>query len=553
MRIITEKGEFESVPEAELSRYNLLLSAAGDQTAPMTIPGTPNNLKLIGWSDRADAYYKPLTNISVTVIDSLIIRRCNLGVITADETNGISCTLYFEAGSFYSLIEDNKLNALSWPKIKHADFDAVDLTTRVQYIIGLMKDQYLNNLDSVDFRVIPFPTTQSYTWYERYPYITDTYDGLLVLNNFYNGKYFDTLKFDDNHNHTLKLFQGEFEQIIKENDAPVTLSLGYGMTPFLKLKYVLEFLFSEYGYSMDASELETVITKYPDIVVLNNVADAICGGILDYSQLVPDMTIAAFVSKAETLLSGKFFVDDLNKVVTFRMYEKYLTMDPDIDLSKYLASKLIPSATEFASITVVDTADTTVSVSAASDNNVHIEFSTPTVVTISETIQIMKTLTGTVYIPFDFTFKTPELTDIVNKNTAVVIDGVTTVETANSMTDLVLCEVGSIFNTNTLTQNSITYTVYFRQGSILFNDALKPQQILDAHYTAYKNFRKNSNIPLTADMNMPAVVLENLKIYVPKIVNNQKLLIEKIVTNTGSSSGVQKVTFRTLRDYSDRP
>lgn len=553
MRIITAKGEFESVPEAELSRYNLLLSSAGDQTSPMTIPGTPNNLKLIGWSDRVDAYYKPLDNISVTVIDSLMIRSCNLGIITADETNGISCTLYFESGSFYSLIEDNKLNALSWPKIKHADFNSIDLTSRVQYIIGLMKDQYLNNSDSVDFGVIPIPTTKSFTWYKSYPYTTETYDGLLVLNNFYNGNSVETLRFDDSHNHTLKSFQGEFEQIIKENELPAPLPLGYGMTPFLKLKYALKFLFSEYGYSMDTSELETAINNYPDIVVLNNVADAICGGILDYSQLVPDMTIAAFVSKAESLLSGKFFIDDLNKVVTFRMYEKYLTMDPDIDLSKYLASKLIASATEFAAITVVDTSDKTISVSAASDNNVHIEFSTPTVVTISETIQIMKTLTGTVYIPFDLTFKTPELTDIVNKNTAVVVNGVTTVETANSMNDLILCEVGRTFNTNILTQNSITYTVYFRQGFVLFNDALKPQQVLDAHYTAYKNFRKNSNIPLTADMNLPAVVIENLKIYVPKIVNNQKLMIEKIVMNTGTTSGIQKVTFRTMRNYSDRP
>jgi hypothetical protein len=74
-------------------------------------------------------------------------------------------------------------------------------------------------------------------------------------------------------------------------------------------------------------------------------------------------------------------------------------------------------------------------------------------------------------------------------------------------------------------------------------------------YNEYIEFNENSNIPITVEMNIPFEVLDKLDLQIPKTIQGQKVLIEKIVEKRGSTnsdSKTQQITFRTLRSFKSR-
>ncbi len=157
MRIQTKTSIDFQLPadfEAELTRYNVLISDVGEQTTPLTLPGTPHNMQLIGYSNRLDNYYKPISEMEVLVSDGLFVRPCNMAIHTADENDGISVTLYLGTGDFYSRVGDKMLSALAWPIIK----------STAQGLIDLLKTEFFHPTDTAIFCIAQIETTQEYVW-----------------------------------------------------------------------------------------------------------------------------------------------------------------------------------------------------------------------------------------------------------------------------------------------------------------------------------------------------------------------------------------------------
>lgn len=553
MRIISQGIEF-NLPEnfeVELRRYNIMLSEVGDMTNPITLPPTPKNLKLVENSNRVDNYFKPLTDLPVIVSDGIMYGPANLGIHTADEEDGISGTIYFRTGEFYSLAADRKMGSLDWPIIKSPDYNTQNEDERVWYLIEYLVAQYgQNNTDAI-FRIAPLGTSQEFTWRVNRRNTLGVFEnkdvtGLFILNGF--EKYQYPLNIAAGRPDELNVFEGEYIQKMKFGDDYIDVGKGYGMTPFMKLRYMMNFIFESFGYSFDSRSIEDRINEYgDDIVVANNVADAIYTGILDFSKLVPNTTIKLFVKKIEGLLAGKFEFDEVKKQVFFYSYEDiFLRIKPDMDLTQYLVAKPKLGSTDFTTVKLVDSADGT---SQNDDSKIK-----------SETIdfEFLKevTIRSEFFAPdvpgymLDVDLKMATIKEIVHANTDVVIDGIK-VDTP----DVLSAEI-QLLNIKNLQEVAVTNfsTVdlsYYRSYKLFEGMADSSLLYMKSVYKNYIEFRLNSNIPITAEMDIPRNILENININTPKLLNAQPVLIESIKYTLGKKD-TQKVTLRTIRSYADR-
>jgi hypothetical protein len=554
MRLLTATGEFDLPANfaAQLARYNVLLSSAGEQTAPITLPPTPTNLKLVGWSDRIDASFKPLTDIDVTVSDDLFVRNCNLGILSSPSSeSGISCTLYFATGDFYSRVGDAQLGSLAWPVIKHPDFDTVTDDDRVGYLVALLKSEYLNPTTDAIFGIAPVLTTQEFTYKMNKLQADGSYKitditGLFILNGF--ERYQHILNFSAGATDYLDTFEGEFQQTLVINSVAITVGKGYGMTPFLKLRYMIGFIFDKYGYTVDMSSLDTIVENFnlSQVLVYNNVADAIFTGTLKFKQLVPDVKIKEFISEFETRFAGKFIVDNVQRKATFVLFDSTINQPADVDLSEFACARAEIDKTEFTALKIKDKSDT--STTTSDEKTTAIEIELMSAVTIADQFSA----TGVTGNLLHADLSMLQGAEIIQLNTQFQVD-----KKASSSADpkpSTLIQYMYMDNANWLTSvNTSNVALKYKTSYRLFHASADPDlTVINNLYKYYKDFRLNSNVALKPlEMNIEPKLLDQMRIHVPKLLQGQKVMIENISQPLGIK-GTQTVTFRTLRSFNSR-
>lgn len=562
MTVQNETGEYFDLPtelEIELTRYNVLLCDMGEQTAPITLPGSPHNLKLVGYSNRIDSLLKPLTDLTVLVSDGLFVRWCNMGIHTANEEEGISCTLYFGSGEFYSRIGNTRLNWLSWPIIKSPTFNTQSLGQRVQYLINYMKAEYDNPTQFAQFSVRPVATSQEFTWHVHRLKANNTYEwvnltGLFVLNGF--EKYSHPLDFEGSGQDQLETFEGESSKQMIVDVNTINISTGYGMTPFLKLHYMLEFIFEKFGYYVELRAAEELSEEFDNIAVLNNVADAIYSGILNFKQLVPDVTVKEFIAEIEKTFAGKFVVNEVTKTAYLCLYSNVLNEYPDIDLTAYSVSKPKLGTPEFSSIKIQDKSISTSNSDETEEKSIAIEFDFVSEVVIEDSYTAPDLIDRSALLMLNMV----KIDSITHLNSSVQVNGETTKETPATSKLVQLMTIRNKWeNAGFRTDPNAPVSVRYKCSNRLFIDLddheTSPLRSIDWFYTSYQNFKLNSNIPIEMEMNIPEEVLGKLNYSVPKLLHGQNVMIEKIVEKRGSTntqSKTQNITFRTLRSFTSR-
>jgi len=128
---------------------------------------------------------------------------------------------------------------------------------------------------------------------------------------------------------------GRYARTYLIDEANVDIPVGYEITPFLKKSYILGTLFSKFGYVLNPDYM----TKYPELakaVELNNTADSLMLGFIDYGQLVPSKTITEYLNSIRYSYGCEFFLAENGIDVNLVFWNDVLTNDVDIDLSKLI-------------------------------------------------------------------------------------------------------------------------------------------------------------------------------------------------------------------------
>ena len=322
------------------------------------------------------------------------------------------------------------------------------------------------------------------------------------------------------------------------------------MTPFLTIKFILEKIFE--GYTLDTSAISAKMTGYASFtndVLINTVADAICPGRINPAQLVPDVTVKDFVAFCEKRYAGKFIVDEVRSKVTF-VNNNVVSSVPDMDISAYLSAYPKQGAIEFEKIIVKYNTDVVADTNDSKLKTSTIDFDFYTLVD-SKINKAFSNVGQTIFQYVDLTLYLLDIGEIINKNSTLIVDGKTVVEKPTTPTEIKIVSFDDFTNSyfKCMSLSPVGYVTAVRRTLPL--NLIPQHPDVKSFYSIFSAFKLNSNIPITAEMNIPAPIMEQLKLHTPKLLNGQSILIESIKYALGKR-GTQTVTMRTLRNYADR-
>jgi hypothetical protein len=231
-----------------------------------------------------------------------------------------------------------------------------------------------------------------------------------------------------------------------------------------------------------------------------------------------------------------------------------------MDLFQYSNSKSKLGTPSYEFVKITEKSEATTEVSSDTEKVTTIEFDFLKLVSISDNYRTnVDTFSHPIVLPMI------QIADIVHLNSSVVIAGKTTTEKATASSLIKFFSISAEWETMMISiTNPYGYKSVFYRYAMLFLDYdiqyideyenvlfFPPFSAIKMLYEQYQQFKKDSNIHIEVELNIPTSILERLKLHTPKLLNGQPVMIESIKYALGKK-GTQQVTLRTLRPYADR-
>lgn len=310
MKLTIGAGEL-SLPEDftfDIESVHPFFSDEGTASVPVTIPASPENLRLLGYPENPLRSRRHVREQMAYLTAGSFRQRCKLITESAGKTAGISASLAFLESEMYADLQDRNLQDLFAEKAyfmtKMSSFRPTDIYQ------GRTRDPETYGNYLYDVAVFPVATDM------------DSDGNVFVLNS---PKSDGTLE-DSARSETV-------------NGQSVQVPAGYGISIFLYLWALVEYVFTLSGYTVKNNPFHTdpVLKR---IVVVNNCADMCCaetysslGWGFCYADLVPDMTVGELLGCLHDVF-GAYVTCDAG-TVDIRFVKDDLAADPDADLSGY--------------------------------------------------------------------------------------------------------------------------------------------------------------------------------------------------------------------------
>lgn len=312
LKIKTSKGYLDLGGDftVQIDEKSPVMNDRGSQTVPVTVPVTANNAGITGFAHRLDMGVKPMNeDQTCTVLDGVYKRIGKINIVSAGRAEGITLNIGFDNSEAYSAWKAKKLNSITLPSISGAT------------VSGLMSSINWFFTDShEDFAIFQIVAKN------------DSKDGT------YYPQYINRITLDSNGKYSL-CYQARTETFLI-NDTPTTVTLpeGYGVAPFLYVHRVLDFIFSEFGYTITENPFKTD-KELSCLVILNNAADCCVTGTLNYADLMPDCTVEDFLNALYVRFGLVYNVSSDTKTATLKLIRDIVDDIPNIDLSRNLTDE----------------------------------------------------------------------------------------------------------------------------------------------------------------------------------------------------------------------
>jgi hypothetical protein len=281
-----------------LEKFSPFEFTVGEISLPVKFPFTKRNTKAMGLPNNINRLAHPTTSRDVLVSHGSFQRNGQLTISKAKEGAYIEGTIVFANSVFYR-------------KAHNTAMEDIFNIERTDYITAAGWTEYFAKV---------------MTGYSRDDFFVFEVLCNDVLTNKTYGKLNEVEHYALNPD---RVVMGRLKHILQsvveiEYDGEplqVTLLSGHNITPFLKLSFVLTKLFEYFGYTLNQDALfETPL--YHSLTVLNNTADTIVSGRLNYSMLVPTCSAAEFLKSVSVLLGCGFSFSG-NIATTILSNDKY--------------------------------------------------------------------------------------------------------------------------------------------------------------------------------------------------------------------------------------
>ena len=315
MTVITIGGEpldLFSGFSMEIEDTSPIFNDAGPQTLSFSIPATLRNRRLLGFPERPDAVGNGGTRRPRCMVASGSYTRT--GVINIGGASGaqISINIGFDNSIAYDEWRSRKLPELD--RLPCLRFRDVRTLTSHMNAVYATADPRIHD-------VAVFPICLDIDSTDEKSDGSPDYWELLTPWALWFGEG-DTIKME-------RLIDGELTK--------VTVPIGYGCTPFVRVWKILECVFADLGLKLDSNPFRDD-DDLVRLVVLNNTADALCTGVLDYRELMPDCTVEEFLHALYVRFGMVYHTDFDTGTVCVRLMRDVAASPCAIDLDSFLAS-----------------------------------------------------------------------------------------------------------------------------------------------------------------------------------------------------------------------
>lgn len=295
--------------------FNALGSLVVSASIPNDRPGT--NRRLLGFPNRAESSERPPSKMPVIVSYGSFVRNGSLTVNSAINSKGtFSCSIAFDEGEMYERMKDVRLKDLTTLPV---------IEKSVSEIMTMLNDLAHYDDPQSDLSVFPLCLDN----FENHEIVEGTggYNReILFLNNYEKSDDGTTYNLTDiNH-----YYNSSAERI--EVNLP-----GFGVSPFVRVWKILELIVGHLGYTMGSNPYKEHF-QLRKLVAVNNVADAIVSGRIDYRVLMPDTTMGDFLSSLFARHGARLFFNSNTRVVDIILLKDILQSREYTQLDKYQSS-----------------------------------------------------------------------------------------------------------------------------------------------------------------------------------------------------------------------
>ena len=313
MKLITSNGQMELPREFSftIEQHSPVVAKEGTQSIPAILPSSSTNLAVLGQPTRLGNCTKVMRKIPATLQSGVYHKQGQLVVESSHKLEGITAAVMLNESDLYSRIKDVKLKEV-FAKIVRDDFSgsANPVDSWYNHLFSCMTKEV-----SDDFTLFPVAVGNTpETGYQ----MLNAPDCRAV------GEPWPL------HYKARRITEGDETQNVPQ---------GYGITPFIWMGRALQLLFAEWNYTVHQNPFITH-SHFSKIVLINNVADTICTGKIRYSDLVPDCTVAEFLTFLENRFLMHAYIYPEGKRVDIVPLQEILTAPYDEDISSFIDGEI---------------------------------------------------------------------------------------------------------------------------------------------------------------------------------------------------------------------
>lgn len=302
--------------QLEIERPNLFFNDYGEQSYPVDLPDTDLNRALCGYPDLPSNTQKPKTDIPAAISEGDYYMPCRQAVLGAKRKEKITTSFYMNEGSFLSRMQQVPLVDV------FGDETVPGVSTveeGIEWCRSLMEDSdphfsifpVIVELDGQRRAVNAILTLdEDGNPYERDPGNPTAQPPAGYANRFWNA----------------------FPRRETVESRLVQLTPGFYMTPFIRANYLLQRVFSYFGYTLK-DNFFTDTRPFDKMVLVNNTADALVNGTILLSHLVPDCYCNTLINVFRKKFCCEFIPDETAKTVHIEFFKDILASKPSDDLS----------------------------------------------------------------------------------------------------------------------------------------------------------------------------------------------------------------------------
>nr|DAO02722.1 MAG TPA: hypothetical protein [Caudoviricetes sp.] len=562
--------------QLEVERTNLFFNDYGEQTLPVDLPDTDLNRKLTGYSDLLANRNKPTAKIECSIQDGEYYTFCRQAILGAQRHGNISTSFYMNEGAFLAKISDVSLKEIFGDEVIP---EVSSIAEGINFCRSLITGTHPNY---AIFPVLISDNNNSYKHLNRYG----------VQDN--EGKWHDQIL----SGYTPDFYNATVRTETVDN-TEIDISPGFYISPFIKANYLLKRIFQYFGYTL-LDNFFTSTSPFPDMVFVNTCADSLVNGTIRIVDLLPDCMCSTILEVFRKKFFCEFIPNETEKTIDIKLFKECIKQNPTCDLSPYLIGHPEISFPESYKQLILSSEN-----SLSDANSVSSEKSLSDLAAKYSTVEYDKA-TGDfyrcgymyyglmIYQPFYFQVREkvspssmryyaggdleteeisvpdmqPEFREfelaynyvlyignarflnskIVTPTSEEDADSITENEELKPMLAIAYNDAGMPYGTITNYRRNRQESGYSRMYdySLCYNG---PDGLFEKFYRPYDDILRNSLHSIKAKILLPDNLKRTLPVHYPVVLENQKLLINRLTYQIGGKEEPVESEFLTLNSY----